>query len=325
MMSLNMNQKYDLKFIVPIGAVLFSLIILSNSIFIVREDKQAVVRQFKKIIGQPKTKAGLYFKIPFIQDVRYLEKRILSWDSRSAKVEGIPTRDKRVVNVQVTSRWQIFDAMKFISEGRNLENARRILGGILNAATKNSISTYNLVEAIRTTNDLIKDQKVSEKNKDRDKGIITKIEKIKVGRNELSKKVAIQASKKLASYGIKIIDVQLKRISFEKNVEEKVFERMISEYQSIAEKYRAEGKGEKAKIEGNLDRDLKLIESTAYRKSQEIKGRAEAKSIKIYAGSLNRNPKFYDFIRSLESYSKSINEKSEVILSTNSEYFKFLK
>lgn len=302
-----------------------------SSAYIVTEGRQAIITQFGKPVGKPITKAGLHFKNPFTQKVRYVDKRILSWDGYPNQ---IPTKDKKYISVDTTARWKIVDALKFIQSVQNEQKAKARLDSILDANTRDVISKNNLVEAVRNTNqivDQIKQIKADQKKKKDDleeiieEEVTGEIESVNVGREQLSKLIAQKSDKELKEFGIQIIDVQLRRISYEKSVEQKVYERMISERQRIAEKIRSIGKGEKAKIEGRLSRDLQKIQSEAYKKAQLIKGKAEAKSIKIYAKAMGRDPKFYDFIRSMEAYKSAINQDTELILSNDSEFLKFLK
>jgi membrane protease subunit HflC len=302
-----------------------------SSAYIVTEGRQAIITQFGKPVGTPITEAGLHFKNPFTQKVRYVDKRILSWDGYPNQ---IPTKDKKYISVDTTARWKIIDALKFIQSVQNEQKAKARLDSILDANTRDVISKNNLVEAVRNTNQIvehIKQIKADQKKKKDDleeiieEEITGEIESVNVGREQLSKLIAQKSDKELKEFGIQIIDVQLRRISYEKSVEQKVYERMISERQRIAEKIRSIGKGEKAKIEGRLSRDLQNIQSEAYKKTQLIKGKAEAKSIKIYARAMGRDPKFYDFIRSMEAYKSAINQDTELILSNDSEFLKFLK
>lgn len=314
--------------------ILFSIIIVGlifgySSVFILYEGRQAIITEFGKPVGNPITKAGFHFKKPFFQDVRYVDKRILSWDGYPNQ---IPTKDKKYIAVDTTARWRIVDALKFIQSVKNERQAKARLDSILDANTRDVISNNNLVEAVRNTNqilDQVKELKKRMKNVDKEKVVEEEfsgeIGKILVGREELSQIIAKESDKELREFGISIIDVQLRRISYERSVEGKVYERMISERQRIAEKIRSIGKGEKAKIEGRLSRDLQKIESEAYKKAQLIKGAGEAKSIAIYAKSFSRDPKFYEFIKSMEAYKSSISSETNLILSNDTEFFKYMK
>ncbi len=304
--------------------------VLNSSIFILTEGKQAIVTQFGKPVGQPITKAGVHFKIPITQDVRYVDKRILNWDGYPNQ---IPTKDKKYIKVDTTARWMVIDALKFIQTVQNEQGAQARLDTIIDGHTRDIISGHNLVEGVRNSNAIlasVQEQRARIQDK-KAKGefileeeISGDIESISIGREELSQMIVRQADKELTGLGIKLIDVQLRRISYEESVEKKVYERMISERTRIAQKIRSIGKGEKAKIEGRIAKDLKEIESIAYKEAETIKGKAEATSTAIYAKSLNSDPGFYKFLRSMQAYKKSIKSDSKMILSTDSQFFKFL-
>ena len=319
--------KNKLFLIIPIILI---LILGKSFLFIVMEGRQAIITQFGKPIGKAYTNAGIYFKAPFLHEVRYVDKRILSWDGYPNQ---IPTKDKKYIKVDTTARWKVIDALKFIQTVRNETGAKARLDAILDSATRDVVSNQNLVEAVRNSNSIL--EKIEEKRKEirarkkqgmavLEEEISGEIEKINTGRARLREMIAQSADKKLEAFGIRLVDLQLRRISYEKSVETKVYERMISERQRIAQKIRSIGQGEKAKIEGRLARDLKKIESEAYKKTQIIKGKAEARATAIYAKSLSRSERFYDFIKSMEAYKKSLKRKTKLILSADSEFFKFL-
>lgn len=302
-----------------------------NSFYILKEGRQAIVTEFGKPIGDPITKSGIQFKTPFIQDVRYIDKRILNWDGLPNQ---IPTKDKKYIKVDTTARWKIVDALKFIQTVQNERGAKARLDTILDGHTRDVISGHRLVEAVRDSNEIlgiIKEKKdlITQRKADGEsileEEIAGEIEKIQVGREELSQMIVEKADLELKELGIQLIDVQLRRISYEESVERKVYERMISERQRIAQKIRSIGKGEKAKIEGRLDKDLRKIQSSAYRKAQEIRGKAEGKATAIYAKSLKLDEKFYDFMKSMEVYRKSLKDKSKFILSNDSKFLKYFK
>lgn len=311
-------------------------VVAFDGVFVVREGEQALITQFGRIIGEPRASAGLYFKLPFIQDVRYFDKRILSWDGDPNQ---IPTKDKKYINVDTTARWRVIDTVKFAQTVQSEAGARARLDGILDGVTRDIISRHNLVEAVRNTNTILDRVQAKQQAKPKEaesvsdaKAIIEieeeisgEIEAIQVGRERLSDAILERAKPELISLGIELIDVQLRRIAYETSVESKVFSRMISERQRIAEKIRSLGKAEEARIKGKMNRDLQEIESTAYRKSEEIRGRADAEAISIYADSLGKNPEFYSYLRTLEAYKKALPEKAELILSTDAEFLKQLK
>ena len=311
--------------------VFFGFILANASFYVLDEGRQAIITQFGKPVGDPVTKAGLHTKTPFMQEVRYVDKRILSWDGYPNQ---IPTKDKKYIKVDTTARWRIVDALKFIQTVRNEVGAKARLDAILDSATRDVISNQNLVEAVRNSNSILdkinEKKKIMAKLKAEGKPIIEEeitgeIEKISLGREQLSEKIVESASIELKEFGIDLIDVQLRRISYEKSVESKVYERMTSERQRVAQKIRSIGKGEQAKIEGRLERDLREIESMAYKQAQILKGKGEAKAAAIYAKSLGQDPNFFEFIKTMEVYDDSISGKTKFIMSSNSELFKFFK
>lgn len=323
----------------PKRSILFSiffvllLILAVSGAFVVTEGRQAVVTQFGRPIGEPITQAGMHFKLPLIQSVQYVDKRILSWDGYPNQ---IPTRDKKYIIVDTTARWRIDHALKFIQTVQNERAAKARLDAILDAITRDTISNHNLVEAVRNSNSILDYVKSKAEESERrvaagellvaeEEEITGEIEKIQIGREKLSSIIAQKASEELRNFGISIIDVQLRRISYEEGVEKKVYERMISERKRIAEKIRSIGKGEQAKIQGKVSRDLQRIESEAYREAEMIKGKAEAEAIGIYAKAVSQDPKFYEFMRTMDAYKKGLKDSTQFILSTDSSFLNFLR
>jgi membrane protease subunit HflC len=323
-----MNQS---KFSIVLVILFIAFVTVNSSFFLVTEGQQAIVTQFGKPVGESKTTAGMHFKTPFMQEVRYVDKRILNWDGSP---DQIPTKDKKYIKVDTTARWQIVDALKFIQTVQNENGAKSRLDTILDGHTRDIISNHNLVEAVRNSNaiiEIIESKKVLlQERKDKGEPIIEEeisgeIAKIDVGREQLSQLIVKKAQEECNTLGIKLIDVQLRRISYEKSVEKKVYERMISERQRIAQKFRSIGKGETAVIEGRLTKDLQRIESESYRKAKKIRGEAQGKATAIYAKSLSRDPKFYEFIQTMEAYKRAIKPESKMILSSDSEFLKYFK
>jgi membrane protease subunit HflC len=314
-----------------VALILFAAI--NSSFFVVPEGTQALITQFGQIRGEPVSVAGMHFKLPFVQDVRFFDKRILTWDGDP---EQIPTKDKKYIWVDTTARWRITDLRKFAETVQSEAGARNRLDGILDGVT---ISNHNLVEAVRNSNKIFDDIAANKKQREElikaggvdavaaaiEEEVTGEIERIATGREQLSRLIVERSHAELLQFGIELIDVQLRRISYEQSVEDKVYDRMISERNRIAEKIRSIGKGAEAKISGTLNRDLKEIESEAFRKSQERKGRAEAEAGDIYAKALQQDPSFYRFNRTLEAYKKSIPERGHMILSTDSDFFKLLE
>ena len=299
-------------------SIIALFVIFNASTFRVNEWEQAIITQFGKIQGEPVTKAGLQFKIPFLQDVRFFDKRILTWDG---KPEQVPTKDKKYIWVDTTARWRIVDSIKFLQTVQDERRATRRITSILEGKTKNIVSKFNLVETVRNTNAILEAPAEDEDVEDK---ITGEIEAIKVGREKLSTMITEEARKEINSLGIELIDVLIRRIAYEKSVENKVFDRMISERNRVAERIRSIGKGEEAKISGTLNLDLKKIESEAYKKSKVIRGKAEAQAIKIYADAIKKGPQFYDFNQTLDAYKSSLPGRANFVISTDSKFFKIL-
>ncbi len=311
-----MKQKKQ-DFLITLGIVIAVIgFILPAAFFTVDQTQQAVVTQFGKPVRIIKN-AGLHIKIPLIQKVYYFEKRILEWDGYP---EQIPTKDKKLISIDTTARWKIKDPLVFLQSVVNETGAQSRLDDILDAAVRNAASSYNLIEIIRSTNRIYKEYKSVKNPLSED----TTVDKITTGRGKIISQIIKQASAKVPQYGIELIDIRIKRINYIESVRRKVYDRMISERKRAAEKYRSEGLGKKAEIEGNTEKELKKIISQAYKKSQEIKGVADAKANDIYLKAFSQGPEFYAFLRTLETYKNSIDKNTSLILTTDGEYFRYL-
>ena len=304
--------------IIGILVILVIALFLSGVVYIVDETKQVVITQFGKPVGEPITAAGLHFKTPFIQRAQYFEKRLLDWDGNPNQ---IPTKDKRYIWLDTTARWRITDALKFLQSVGMESGAHARLDDIINSATRDAITSHLLVEAIRNTN------RILESTEKEEVVVFTEeaLEKIEVGRETLAGMILDKAKVLAPQYGIELIDVRIKRINYVEAVARKVYERMIAERKRAAEQYRSEGQGKKAEIEGQMGKELKQITSEAYRKAQGIRGKTDAETTRIYADAYNKDPAFYSFMKTLETYRKTIDEKSTIILTTDSDYYKYLK
>lgn len=292
---------------------------LSGAVFIVDEVQQVVITQFGKPVGSPITDAGLHFKKPIIQQAHYFEKRLLDWDGDPNQ---IPTKDKKYIWVDTIARWRIVDALKFLQSVGNELGAHGRLDDIINSATRDVITSQLLVEAVRNTNRILEAGKSESEDV-----IVTEeaLEHIDAGRQHLEKYILEKAKVIAPQYGIEIVDVRIKRVNYVEDVRNKVYDRMIAERKRAAEKYRSEGHGKSAEIEGQIAKELKLITSEAYRQAEIIKGKADAETINIYGKAYNQNPEFYSFLKTLESYQETIDNNSTVILTTDSDYYKYLK
>ncbi len=303
-------------------AILFLVLGSSGSFYIVDETQQSVITQFGEPLGQPITQAGLYFKTPFIQTVNYFDKRILRWDGEPNQ---IPTLEKRYIWVDTTARWRIVDALKFMRTVGTLSNAYARLDDIVDAAARDVVSNHKLIETLRTSNRLLEVKRLTgDEEADIDVGDVAP-EKIKSGREVLTREILERSAATMAKFGIELVDVRIKRLNYVQDVRKKVYERMVSERRKAAEKFRSEGQGKKAEIEGQVLKELQEIQSEAYRKAQEIKGKADAEAIKIYAESYNQDPEFYAFLKTLDTYRNTINAGTTLMLDVESDYYRYLK
>jgi modulator of FtsH protease HflC len=308
-------------YIIAVPVILVIILFASGAAYTIDETQQVVITQFGQPIGRPIAQAGLHFKMPFIQQANYFEKRILQWDGHPNQ---IPTKDKRYIWVDTTARWKIVDALTFLQSVTNETGAHARLDDVIDSATRDFVTSHNLVEAVRNTNRLM-DEEVIAAAGDEFVFFDDDIERISVGREELTRGVLVQASQIAPQYGIKLIDVRIKRINYVKEVQERVYERMISERKRAAEQYRSEGQGRRAEIQGQTIKELDQIRSEAYRISQEKKGEADAEATNIYADAYNKDPEFYGFLKTLETYKDTIDKDTSIILSTDSEYYEYLK
>ncbi|MDH5404914.1 MAG: protease modulator HflC [Candidatus Aminicenantes bacterium] len=298
--------------------VIVLLIVLASSLYTIRETEQVVITQFGRPVGSPVTRAGLHLKVPFVQKANYFEKRLLEWDGSPNQV---PTSDKKYIWVDCFARWKIVDPLLFMQSVSTEAEAHARLDNIVDAAIRDLITKNLLIEVVRSSN---REMELSEEEKD-----LLAIEeaavKISLGREEITREILKQASVMVPQYGIELVDVRIKRINYVEEVRQKVYERMISERQRIAARYRSEGQGKRAEIEGEKEKELQRITSEAYRTAQEIIGKADAEAVRIYANAYNRDPEFYSFLKSLESYRATMDNNSWLLLTTEAEYLKYLK
>ena len=288
--------------------------------------EQAILTQFGDPVGEPITQPGLHFKTPFITVVNRIPKNILPWDGQRNEM---PTKDKLYISVDTFGRWRITDPLEYFQRLRNERSASSRLENVLGSATRSVIGKHDLIEIVRTDKNRTpaKDDTLLEMT-DGQSGSIGILPQIRKGRSELEDEIMADAAPKLKQLGIELLDVRFKRINYNPSVVEKIYERMISERQQIASKFRSEGEGEAARILGNKERDLNQISSEAYKEVQTIRGQADAKASEIYARAYDQNPKaaeLYEFIKTMEMYRKTITKQSTLVLSTDSDLFKFLK
>ena len=300
--------------------IIILLIIIFTGAYVIDETEQVVITQFGKSIGKPKTAPGLYFKIPVIQQANFFPKNLLEWDGDPGQV---PTLDKTFIYVDTFARWKIVDPLKFFETVNNVMGAQARLDDIIDPAVRNFITSYPLIETVRDSNRELDTFEVGlghAKEKDeRTLGEVT------TGRGKITKGIMAQAQPKLKDFGIELVDVQIKRLNYVEQVQKSVYARMIAERKQIAEKFRSEGEGEARIIEGNRDKELKKITSEAYKTAQEIMGKADAESTLIYAKAYDKDPDFYSFVKSLDVYQQTMDNKSFLLLSTDSDFLRYFK
>ncbi|MDH3390499.1 MAG: protease modulator HflC [Desulfobulbaceae bacterium] len=292
--------------------VIALIVTVANGFYVLEEGKQAVITQFGRPVGQPVTEAGLHFKTPYIQEATYFEKKILIWDGDPNQ---IPTNDKTFVYLDVTARWRITDALIFLQAVNNETRAQTILDDIIDGTVRDLVNKNDLVEIIRS----------SDFSPETMTNSAVELEKLKYGRDKITSMIHETASKITPQYGIELVDVMFKRVNYIDTVRNKVYDRMISERKRIAAEKRSMGEGQKAEIMGKVERQLKVIISTANREAEEIKGKADAEASKIYADAYNQDPEFYSFTKSMESYKVAVGQNTNLVLSSDSEFYKFFQ
>jgi membrane protease subunit HflC len=301
------------------AAAFFGLLALASSLYTISETEQAIITQFGEPVGTPKTDPGLYMKVPFIQQVHTFEKRWLEW---SGDPNQIPTKDKKYIWVDTYTRWRVKDPLLFYQRVRDERSAQSRLDDIVDGDTRNVIANNDLIEVVRST-----DRPFEETEEDAgiDTSAAEVVGKIAMGRNKITRAILEMSRPIVAEFGIELVDVQIRRVNYVTEVQQKVFDRMVSERRRIAERSRSEGQGKAAEIRGQKERELKGIQSEAYRKAQEIMGKADGEATRIYAEAYGRDPELYQFLKTMETYRRTLATDTTLILSTDGEFFRFLK
>jgi len=305
------------RYVLIIGVVLAIVIVFGSALYIVSETNQVIVTQFGEPIGGAITSPGIHLKVPFIQKANYFEKRWLEWDGDANQ---IPTKDKKFIWVDTYARWRISDPLVFFQRVRDERGAQSRIDDVIDGATRNAVANFILIEIVRSSNrefELTEEIAIL--------GISEAIAKIETGRERIAQIILEKSSEITPEFGVELKDVRIKRINYVEEVQRKVFDRMIAERQRIAAKYRSEGDGKSAEIRGEKEKELKRIQSGAYRTAQEIKGKADAEATRIYALAYNRDPEFYQFMKTLETYRASLDKETWLLLSTESEFLKYLR
>ena len=296
------------------------LIVLFLSAYVVNETQQVVITQFGRVVGESVTEPGLKFKVPFLQKATYFPKNLQDWDGDPGQV---PTLEKTYIWVDTFARWRIVEPVLFFQTTTDLLQARARLDEIIDPAVRNAITSYKLIETVRKSNrplDTLDEGVEATAQQDQ-----TTSYAVETGREIITREILSNAQPKLTGFGIELVDVKIKRINYTEQVRASVYGRMVAERNQIAEEYRSEGQGEARKILGGKEKDLKKIESEAYREAQEIMGKADAEATRIFAESFGVDPEFYSFTKTLEAYTETMGKDSSLVLSTDSEFFKYLK
>jgi len=299
---------------------IIALIIIFSAAYTVDETQQVIITQFGKPVGNAITEPGIHFKVPILQDANFFDKRFLEWDGDPNQ---LPTKDKRYIHVDTYARWRITDPLLFFERVRDELGAQARLDDILDGETRNAVASHDLVELVRNTNRTpVAADTLTETFDD------SVFPTISVGRAKISKEILERSSERTKEIGVELLDVQIKRLNYIEEVRQKVYERMITERKRIADEFRSEGQGQASKILGDKERELKSIQSQAYKEAQEIIGKADAEATGIYARAYNQNTSsrdFYSFLQTLETYKNTFSEKDVLILSTESDYYKYLE
>ena len=303
---------------VIIAVILIVGFVASQTFYVVSEQEQVIITQFGEPQGEAITEPGLHAKTPFLQKANYFEKRYLEWDGDPNQV---PTKDKVFIFVDTYARWQITDPLRYFERLGNERGAQSRLDDILDGETRNAVAGHDLVELIRSTNrEPAQDESLTEIETD-------SLQSITVGRHEIQRQIVELANQRAEDLGIEILDFRFKRINYAEEVRRTVYERMISERNRIADKFRSEGQGEASRISGEKERELLRIQSEAFREAETIRGRADAEAAAIYNSAYNKNAAardLYGFVKSMEAYRKTIDSETSLIISTNSEFYKYL-
>ncbi len=307
------------KIIISVILVVGILITIMSSIYIVNEKEQVVITQFGKPIGNAVTTPGINFKKPFIQDANVFDKRYLEWNGDPNQ---IPTKDKKFIFIDTYARWQITDPLQFYKRLTNERGAQSRLNDILDGETRDYIANHDLVEAVRNSN---REARVTDTLTEPSSDTLIDI---RIGREKIEKMILKTANERVSDLGIIILDFKIKRLNYVDEVRENVYKRMNSERFRIADKFRSEGQGQASRINGEKVRDLKTIQSTAFEQAEKIKGKADASAAAIYSEAYNQSAQsrnLYSFLKSMETFEKTFDGNTSVILSTDSELFKYLK
>lgn len=341
------------KLVAAVGVVVVAVLMtVGGAFYQVDETDLVIITQFGEPVGDAITTPGLKVKAPFIQRVRRFEKRILEWDGSP---DEIPTLDKRFIKLDTTARWRIVDPLQFLKAVKTERSAQSRLDDLIDSAARDVVSSHLLIESVRNSNRELPLDSL-EGNERRvvdslpadaspapaadaepdagqarsvapapDQAVLpAAMQKARLGRDGLTQLMVERAQENLPNFGIELIDVRIKSINYVQEVEQRVYERMISERQRIAARFRSIGDGESAKIRGEKEKEIDSLRSNAYRLAQEVIGKADAEAAGIYAASYGQAPEFYTFIQTLAAYKKTLKSNSSLLLTTDSDFYRYL-
>jgi membrane protease subunit HflC len=252
--------------------------------------------------------------------VRRFDRRLLIWDGDPNQ---IPTKGREFIWIDTTARWRIADARKFLENVATEEGAQSRLDDIIDSVVRDQVSGSELVELVRSSTwEVPQGEALEAATAEQEQELKKQISR---GREEITRTILAEARKVIPQYGIELVDVRIKRLNYIESVREKVYARMISERKRIAAQFRSEGEGESAEILGTMEKELRQIRSTAYRRAQEIRGKADAEATRVYGEAFSRDPEFFAFSRTLEAYKEAQTPDSVMILTTDSDYYRYLK
>jgi modulator of FtsH protease HflC len=323
------------RVVLPLIMLVVLLVLIAGGTFYqVDETEQVVVTQFGEPTRAPITKPGLQVKVPFIQTIRRFDKRVLEWDGLPGQ---IPTLDKRFIVMDTTARWRIADPLRFLQSVGDERSAQTRLDDLINSAARDVVSSHLLIQAVRTfarelppdASDEGNDEQRAASGLKPDTAVPPTAQDVapeeRLGRDKLTALMVQRARQNMANLGIELIDVRIKSINYVREVEQRVYERMISERKRIAARFRSEGDGASAKIRGEKERELDRIRSEAYRKAQETIGKADAEAARIYAEAYGQDPEFYAFYQTLDAYKQTLQKNASLLLTTGSDFYRYLK
>jgi len=312
-----MNKKN--KILLTAAIVIAGIIVLSQSMYVVDETQQVVVTQFGRPVGNAVTEPGLKIKTPFVQKANYFDKRYMEWDGDPNQ---IPTKEKKFIFVDSYARWHITDPLQFYKRLTNERGAQSRLDDIIDGETRDQVASHSLEEVVRNTN------RQADTTAQISEIIEDTLAQIEVGRKRIQNIIQETVNEETKDLGIEVLDFRFKRINYVEDVRERVYDRMKSERIRIADKFRSEGEGEASRINGEKERELNQIQSEAYKEAETIKGKADAEAARIYAEAYNKSRssrELYSFIKSMETFENTFDSTTTIILSTDSELYKYLK